>query len=75
MYEQVQEELTRRYRVARMVWREMLGIRDAAATLNMSERDYCDAFVAANFTGLTWTITSIHPEWAPDYDKAFEDAA
>lgn len=68
-------ELARRYRVARNVWRDNPNVQRAAATIGMSEREYCDRYIAM-YPALTWTSNSVlHPLSGLDCDTAFEDAA
>jgi len=63
----VHPELLRRYRWARDAWRKNPGVRAAAHTLGMDEREYCDRFVA-EYGPITWTSSSTDSPliWNPD---------
>lgn len=72
MHEEIQRELTDRYRQARRFY-EQPGVRDAALLFRIGYREYCDRFVHDNFPPLTWTAAS-NDGWEPDADAAYRDA-
>lgn len=66
-----------RYLVARYAWLCSNEVREAATTLNMSEREYCDRFVALNYGPLMWLTTGTTiggSERLPSADEAFTAA-
>lgn len=69
-------ELVRRYRQARTCWAEFPSLRDAAAGLRMSEREYCDRCLA-EMSPITWTAstTTAWPISPLMCDLAYADAA
>lgn len=69
-----QAELRRRYETARSVWQNSQAIRDAAATLSMTERSYCDAYISRNYGPLTWTGSTATEPAPLDYDRAYREA-
>jgi hypothetical protein len=69
-----QSEAQRRYAVARGVWRNSPAIRDAAALLGMSEREYCDAYVSRNYGALMWTGSTAVEPVPLDIERAYREA-
>jgi predicted NAD/FAD-binding protein len=73
-------ELVEHYRFARHAWATNEALRRAAETLGMSERRYCDYFVADHFTPVTILTSSTgfscNEYWNTGaWDTAFAEAA
>lgn len=69
-----QGELQRRYATARSVWATSQSIRDAAALLSWSEREYCEAYVQRNYGPITWTGSSTTDAPPLDTERAYREA-
>ncbi|MCX6020482.1 MAG: hypothetical protein NTZ05_01900 [Chloroflexi bacterium] len=68
--------LAERYQAARTAWAISAEQRSGAAALGMSEREWCDRFIARNFGPLGWLSTR-PDDTAPDmddFDAAYEMA-
>jgi hypothetical protein len=73
-------ELVEHYRTARRYWRENARLREAAATLGMNERRYCDYYVTDHFTLVVATVATTNllmsEHWNTGaWDAAFAEAA
>lgn len=76
------KKLVREYREARKVWADNAELRSAAAALDMSEREYCDRYLAMFYPPQSvWTTDGslYNAPWRPleqwARDKAFAEAA
>jgi hypothetical protein len=68
-----QDRLRQQYATARQVWRDNRKVREIALVMGISERRYCDDYLAL-FPPLTWTSSSASPMPALDYDRAYREA-
>ena len=69
------QELTARYRTALEAYREE-GVASTARAFAISEREYCDLFIALLCPPITWASSSTDSQGltAEDYDAAHEEA-
>lgn len=65
--------LCQRYAAARRVWQDNLNVREFAATIGMSEREYCDGYLRL-YPPLTWIATTTTVGPTLDYERAFREA-
>lgn len=70
---EVQGRLLQRYQAARRVWRDNSDVQSAAALIGMSEREYCDRYIAL-FGPFQWVGSSANVPPPLDYDRAYREA-
>ncbi len=68
--------LVEHYRAALTAWQSSAGVRDAAGTFGVSQREYCDRYIGINFQPVTWAGTdTAGQEWTQAHYDAAYDAA
>jgi hypothetical protein len=74
VYLSPQDRLRQCYQQARRAWQDNPNVREMAATIGMSEREYCDGYLRM-FPTITWTGSSANVPAPLDYDRAYREAS
>ncbi len=67
-------QLCGRYNDALRVWEQSPAVRDAAGTVGMDRRAYCESYIGRNYGPLVWANNATAPYSPLDADGAYRRA-
>lgn len=73
-YEAARWALTQCYIDALRIYLDSQGVRDAAATVGLDQRAYCDSYVSQRYGGFMWTDSSSAGYQPLDIEACYREA-